>query len=53
MRLPEEDTCMALHRYLANSESISAATPIDICVLLIKCPEIIRAQNMDTVFIEF
>jgi hypothetical protein len=41
MRLPVEDTRMALHRYLAKLVSISAATPLGIGVLLIKWTEII------------
>jgi len=53
LRLPQEDTCMALHRYLAKTGSILTQTPLDSGVLLLKRPEIIRAQDMDPVFIEF
>jgi hypothetical protein len=53
MRPPAEDTRMALHGHLAQAVQFSAVTPFGICVLLIKCAEIIRAQNMNSVLIEF
>jgi hypothetical protein len=52
LRLPQEDTCMALPRYLFGAEFISAEPPLDIGVLMLKHPEITRVQDLDPVVIE-
>jgi hypothetical protein len=40
-------------RYLTKLVSISAAAPLGFCVLLIKRPEIVGAENVNSFFIEF
>jgi hypothetical protein len=52
LRLPQEDTCMASSRYLFRTAFISAEPPLDIGFLMLKRPEITRAQDLNAFVIK-